>query len=81
MRFAQASFRGIHNRQMPPMWVVVGPCRGVVGVTFFNIHFPCVFTPDISRDLHPIFRAICARVCRGALPLFRRSALTGRDTF
>ena len=54
MRFAQASFRGIHNRQMPPMWVVVGPCRGVVGVTFFNIHFPCV--------LRPIFRVfVCAR--------------------
>ena len=54
MRFAQASFRGIHNRQMPPMWVVVEPCRGVVGVTFFNIHFPCV--------LRPIFRVfVCAR--------------------
>ena len=54
MRFAQASFRGIHNRQMPPMWVVVGPCRGVFAWHFFNIHFPCV--------LRPIFRVfVCAR--------------------
>ena len=54
MRFAQASFRGIHNRQMPPMWVVVGPRRGVFAWHFFNIHFPCV--------LRPIFRVfVCAR--------------------
>ena len=60
MRFAQASFRGIHNRQIPPMWVVVEPCRGVFAwhfLTYISRVF-CArcfarFAPDISRDLRP----------------------------
>ena len=71
MRFAQASFRGIHNRQMPPMWVVVEPCRGVFAWHFLTYisrvfcarYFECLFVPDVSSVcLRPIFRVfVCAR--------------------